>query len=90
MLLFQIVSPFQQRAKTFKSELFDTAGVEEKLVKKDNDLLDMKKTMKLKVLFFMHFIIGVGFFVVFIIPVFQLITSIISLGQLASLFLLCV
>lgn len=29
--------------------MFDTAGVEEKLVKKDNELFDMKKTMKLKV-----------------------------------------
>ena len=41
--------PYLQRAKTFKSELFDSAGVEEKLLQKENEFMDLKKNMKLKV-----------------------------------------
>lgn len=41
--------PYLQRAKAFKSELFDSAGVEEKLMKKENEFMDLKKNMKLKV-----------------------------------------
>lgn len=40
--------PYLQRAKTFKSELFDSAGVEEKLLQKENEFMDLKKNMKLK------------------------------------------
>ncbi|KAK2572218.1 Dynactin subunit 1 [Acropora cervicornis] len=40
--------PYLQRAKAFKSELFDSAGVEEKLMKKENEFMDLKKNMKLK------------------------------------------
>ena len=42
--------PYLQRAKAFKSELFDSAGVEEKLLQKENEFMDLKKNMKLKVL----------------------------------------
>ena len=41
--------PYLQRAKAFKSELFDSAGVEEKLLQKENEFMDLKKNMKLKV-----------------------------------------
>lgn len=41
--------PYLQRAKSFKSELFDSAGVEEKLLQKENEFMDLKKNMKLKV-----------------------------------------
>ncbi|KAJ7336604.1 Dynactin subunit 1 [Desmophyllum pertusum] len=40
--------PYLQRAKAFKSELFDSAGVEEKLLQKENEFMDLKKNMKLK------------------------------------------
>lgn len=40
--------PYLQRAKAFKSELFDSAGVEEKLLQKENEYMDLKKNMKLK------------------------------------------
>jgi len=40
--------PYLQRAKAFKSELFDSAGVEEKLLQKENEFIDLKKNMKLK------------------------------------------
>lgn len=45
----QLEPPYLQRAKTFKSELFDSAGVEEKLLQKENEYMDLKKNMKLKV-----------------------------------------
>lgn len=47
---FQVDPPYLQRAKAFKSELFDSAGVEEKLLQKENEFMDLKKNMKLKVL----------------------------------------
>ena len=37
------------RSKSFKSELYDTAGVEEKLIRKDQDMADMKRMVKQKV-----------------------------------------
>ncbi|KAK3739845.1 hypothetical protein QZH41_009088 [Actinostola sp. cb2023] len=44
----KVQPPYLERSKTFKSELFDTAGVEEKLLQKDNDMLDLKKSVKHK------------------------------------------
>ena len=41
--------PYIRRAKAFKSELFDSAGVEEKLLQKENEFMDLKKNMKMKV-----------------------------------------
>lgn len=40
---------YLQRAKAFKSEMFDSAGAEEKLLQKENEFMDLKKNMKLKV-----------------------------------------
>lgn len=48
-LWFKMEPPYLQRAKAFKSELFDSAGVEEKLLQKENEFIDLKKNMKLKV-----------------------------------------
>ena len=50
LFFFQVEPPYLQRAKAFKSELFDSAGVEEKLLQKENEFMDLKKNMKLKVL----------------------------------------
>lgn len=44
----KVEPPHLQRAKAFKSELFDSAGVEEKLLQKENEFMDLKKNMKLK------------------------------------------
>ncbi|EDO49101.1 predicted protein, partial [Nematostella vectensis] len=40
--------PYLERSKAFKSELFDTAGVEEKLLQKESNVREIKKTLKLK------------------------------------------
>jgi len=50
ILNHQAQPPYLERSKSFKSELFDTADVEEKLLQKDQDMLEMKKSVKLKVL----------------------------------------
>ncbi|XP_032222548.2 dynactin subunit 1 isoform X2 [Nematostella vectensis] len=44
----KVQPPYLERSKAFKSELFDTAGVEEKLLQKESNVREIKKTLKLK------------------------------------------
>ena len=45
----QLDPPYLLRAKAFKSELYDTASVEQKLMQKEEEVIDMKRNVRLKV-----------------------------------------